>query len=157
MRVIYILAAMIVLGYGCSGSIANTKRVNTEASLPVSFRFDEMGLTKVINSSINRKKGSMSTLYGNDVAFGHSSTAADSSYPAGSVLALVTWKQQEDENWFGANIPGALIGIELVKVTPQTVSYRLYKGDSLAPADTDTLQMNARIKYILAEKPSIIP
>jgi hypothetical protein len=149
---------MMMLSFGCGSD--KRQLINNTASLPDSFKFDEMGLTRVINSAINRKKSTMSTLYGNDVAFSHAAATADSSYPAGSVLALVTWKQQEDPNWFGANIPGELAGIELIRVNgPATaISYRQYSGSALRPAlDRDTVQVHTRIRYILGEKPSVMP
>lgn len=159
MRLIYALMIVITLfGFGCSGHVDNAQLVNREASLPSSFQFEAKGLTKVISSSINRKKGTMSTLYGNDQAFQYAHTHADSSYPNGAVLALVTWKQQEDAHWFGANIPGALQSIELVKINGTNASYEQFTGTALAPAtNTDTGLITKRTRYILDEKPAVTP
>ena len=157
MRLIYgLMAAISLFCFGCSGHTGNnTQLINGEAALPASFQFEAKGLTRVITSSINRKKATMSTLYGNKQAFEH---AANSSYPTGAVLALVTWKQQEDGHWFGANIPGALQSIEVVKVNGSSASYEQYNGQSLTPAaSTDTLEVNTRIKYILLERASVTP
>lgn len=159
MRLIYSLVAAITLfSSGCYSHEGDTKLINEEASLPSSFNFEAMGLNKVISSSINRKKSTMSTLYGNDQAFKHAFTAGDSSYPDGSVLALVTWKQQEDEHWFGANIPGELQSIELVKMNGNKATYRYFTGNQLTPVDaTDSSMLNERARYILEEKPLLMP
>jgi hypothetical protein len=153
-----LIAATSLLFFGCSGGVDNAQLINREASLPSSFNFEALGLNKVITSSINRKKSTMSTLYGNDQAFSHAFTTADSNYPNGSVLALVTWKQQEDARWFGANIPGDLVSIELVKINGNTAAYQQFTGSPLAPAvNTDSSLLNNRTRYILEEKPAVTP
>jgi hypothetical protein len=76
------------------------------------------------------------------------------------ILALVTWKQQSDEHWFGANIPGDLQTVEMIKTTPggpgTSINYQRFKGKNLN-FNTDTLGRQARIKYIFDLKPSIMP
>lgn len=159
MRWIYaLMSAITLLNFSCSSHVDSTQLVNKAASLPASFQFEAKGLDKVITSSINRKQATMSTLYGNDPAFKHTLTNADSSYPDGSVLALVTWKQQEDQHWYGANIPGELQSIEVVKINGTTTTYEQFSGSTLTPAaNTDTSLVNRRTRYILAEKPIVTP
>ncbi|HEY1164226.1 MAG TPA: cytochrome P460 family protein [Chitinophaga sp.] len=159
MRLTYALMIVATLfSFGCSSQIDNTQLVNREASLPSSFQFEAKGLNKVISSSINRKKATMSTLYGNDQAFQYAHTHADSSYPNGAVLALVTWKQQEDPRWFGANIPGELQSIELVKINGTNTTYEQFTGTALTPAaNSDTALITKRTRYILDEKPAVTP
>jgi hypothetical protein len=159
MRLIYALMTVVTLfGFGCSRQVDNAQLVNREASVPSSFQFEAKGLTKVISSSINRKKATMSTLFGNDQAFQHAHTSADSSYPNGSVLALVTWKQQEDQHWFGGNIPGELQSIELVKINGTAAIYEQFTGTALRPAaNSDTALITSRTRYILDEKPAVTP
>jgi len=159
MRLIYALMIVATLfSFGCSSDVDNTQLVNREASLPSSFQFEAKGLNKVISTSINRKKATMSTLYGNDQAFQYAQTQADSSYPNGAVLALVTWKQQEDPHWFGANIPGALQSIELVKINGTNATYEQFTGATLTPAaNSDTALITKRTRYILDEKPALTP
>lgn len=129
--------------------------LNAQASVPGNFNFSKLGL-KVICSTINKKRGAMSTLYGNDSAKA-TAMAGDGKCLPGSVFALVTWKQQADERWIGANIPGQLLSIEMVKATPGQVfaSYSRYKGADLK-LDADTSGQNERTKYILGLKPSIM-
>ncbi|MBN9384001.1 MAG: heme-binding domain-containing protein [Chitinophagaceae bacterium] len=77
-------------------------------TMPVEVR-DE----KVITSRIDKSKGTMSTLYGNDIAV--AAARKGIAYPAHSVLTLVTWRQKEDEHWYGANIPASIQSVETVK------------------------------------------
>jgi hypothetical protein len=72
---------------------------------------------RVITSWINKRDATMSTLYGNDVAVRYARTSAERMYPAGSVLSVVTWSQQEDPRWFGAKIPQKVESVEFVAVT----------------------------------------
>lgn len=51
-------------------------------------------------------------LYGNDLAYNYAKTSDEGNYPTGSVLYLVIWQLQEDEQWFGSNIPGKVKKIE---------------------------------------------
>ncbi|KAA2241913.1 hypothetical protein F0L74_18815 [Chitinophaga agrisoli] len=162
MKLLHIIAPVIIILSlaACTAPVLeDAGQLNKAASLPAAFDFNKMGL-KVITSSVNRKTGTMSTLYGNATAFDYVVDSTDNQYPAGSVLALITWKQQEDKRWYGANIPGELLTVEMVKkgATADDISYKQYEGQALSPAPgIDTLQQNARIRYILAQKPAILP
>jgi len=143
----------------CSGKVDSARLINQHASLPSSFNFSGMGL-KVITSSINSRKATMSTLYGNGPAL-ERAIAGTATHEAGEVYALVTWRQQEDPKWFGARIPGELQTVELIRTArakgeDMVVSYRKFKGKKLA-LDPDTLQQQARITYIFGQKPSVTP
>lgn len=124
------------------------------AALPETFHFSQLKL-KVITSSINKKQATMSTLYGNQAA--RLKTLAGNKEPVpAKVLALITWEQQADPNWFGANIPGGLKSAEVLKINNGKVSYQRYKGQNLV-SDQDTTQNQARINYILEQRPSVMP
>jgi hypothetical protein len=159
MRANYIvLSALIISLASCSGN-DEEQLINTKASLPASFNFNKMDL-KVINSSINPGKSTMSTLYGNQPAL--EMMKSGKAHQGGEVLALVTWKQQEDEHWFGAKIPGALVGIELIKTStapnggrPDLI-YQRYAGSELV-LNKDTTGKAKSIQYILGQAPSILP
>src|SRR5713226_7032884 len=60
----------------------------------------------VITSAVNKLDSTMWTLFGNDLAVKYARTNSGHDYPAGSMLSLVTWEQQEDRRWFGGRIPG---------------------------------------------------
>jgi len=123
----------------------------------------------VITSFVNRREGTMSTLYGNEIAV--KSARAGRAYPGGANLSLVTWSQRDDAHWFGGRIPNAVHSIEVMRypaagvgasaapssaASPAAPSYERYEGAGmkqvLAPADID-----ARIKYIAAQKASVLP
>jgi len=142
----------------CTNTYDAPDNINTKASLPDSFKFSPAGL-KVINSSINKIHGTMATLYGNPLAL-KKAIAFNSEKVAGEVFTLVTWKQQPDAHWFGANIPGDLQSVEVVKTTSYgdavTISYQRYEGKNLT-LNTDTVRQGERIKFIFDEKPSVMP
>jgi hypothetical protein len=155
MRPAYILLAFTsIMLPACTGNTNKSTLVNNMASLPSSFNFCKMGF-KVITSSINKKLGTMSTLYGNEPAI---KAAGTDSATAGEVFALITWKQQADDHWFGAKIPANLLSVEYVSTgeTGNSVSYQKFAGKNLV-LSMDTANSQARIKYIFDQKPSVMP
>lgn len=162
MKTIHLLCsalAIMLLG-SCSSSNASTDLVNQEASLPSSFDFNKLGL-KVITSSINNKKHTMSTLYGNELALKSAAQGRSKGLQPGEVMALITWNQQEDDRWFGANIPGNLHSLELIKTVPikggkASINYQRFDGDKLT-LNPDTVHNQESIKYIFDQRPSVMP
>jgi len=158
MKTIYfILAGFLLTLAACNDKPDTASLVNNKASLPPSFNFDKMGL-KVITSSINKKRHTMSILYGNEQAL-NTAKLDNKSIIAGETFALVTWSQQADEHWFGAKIPADLLAVEVIKTT-QTgengIQYQRFEGKTLA-VNSDTLHRFERINYILGQKPSVMP
>ncbi len=84
-------------------------------------------------------------------------------YPAGSVLTLVTWFQQEDRHWYGAQIPGRIKSIEFVQVKTgagngTSYDYQDYEGTPLAKMpDKDEATLTVRVGSILGQKASVMP
>lgn len=111
---------------------------------------------KVITSGLNPSESTMSTLFGNDTAVEYSRTTTQRNYPPGSVLALVTWSQQEDLRWFGARIPAHPKSVELVAVGP-AYSYRSYEGAPLRETKTSQRHADERIAYFLSQRASVMP
>jgi hypothetical protein len=117
---------------------------------------------RIITSEIDRTSGTMSTLYGNDDAVIYARTHTQSNYPAGSVLAFVTWTQKPDERWFGANIPSAAKSIEFVTVKstggiPAFV-YERYEGLPLKKVSSqEGATSNERIGYLLSRRAAVLP
>lgn len=107
--------------------------LNEEASLEETNELPENPLLlHAITSSIQYRDSTMSTLYGNDMAFVYAGTHGDSHYPDGAVLYEVTWRQQADEQWVGAKIPKKIIMIERVGFAKDgDAAYTVYKGDRL--------------------------
>ena len=85
---------------------------------------------KVITSWVDKQASTMSTMFGNDVAVRYARTNPEAKYPAGSVLSVVTWSQQEDPRWFGGNIPAKAKSVEFVSVGTgvNAYSYQRYEG-----------------------------
>jgi len=157
MKNIIILLIISLLAISCKPKIDSQDLTNDIASLPSALIFSKSGL-KVINSSINKAQGTMSTLYGNQLALINFKSDSNKLAP-GEVIELITWKQQADEHWFGANIPGNLQALEVIKTglgpLASTTYYR-FLGRTLKP-DNDTTKNQSRINYIFEQKASVMP
>ncbi|WP_158991177.1 hypothetical protein [Mucilaginibacter sp. L196] len=150
--ILFILSLFVA---ACSNPPGNP--LNQEASFPPSFDLTKMGL-KVITSSINKKQATMNTLYGNAAAL---KDATDSTqHQPGETFALVTWKQKADGHWFGANIPGDLQSVTMLKTSGQsgaiTLNCQKYTGKNLTMS-ADTVGNSAITKFILSERASVMP
>ncbi len=169
-----LLAAILSCGIlGCSFSILGcagqnpriaTKR-NDTASLTGDLPTNPLEW-KVITSSVDKQNSTMSTLFGNDIAIQYARTNAKHDYPAGSILSLVTWTQQEDPRWFGGNIPSAPKSVEFVTVATSpdhkpTYTYESYSGVPLKKITTennpDNLAPDSRAAYLLAQRAAVMP
>ena len=110
---------------------------NRGAVLPQSLPWQPLGWN-VITMFVDPKAHTMATLFGNDAAMqavkAHGASFGKSpAYPAGSVLALVTWAQREDPHWFGGRIPDNPQSIEFARIdaSGKPGSYRCYDGPLL--------------------------
>ncbi|MFC6100000.1 hypothetical protein [Olivibacter domesticus] len=112
---LYITLTIAVLSlFGCNPK--NGLGLNENASLNSFGDLPENPLLlNAITTSILQKDGSMTILYGNDLAYNHAKMSSKGNYPTGSVLYGVIWKLQEDEQWFGANIPENIRKIERIE------------------------------------------
>jgi hypothetical protein len=110
---------------------------NRSAALPRSLPYQSLGW-RVVTMFVNPKAHTMATLFGNDAAM-QTVTAQGSdfdrspAYPAGSVLALVTWNQREDPHWFGGRIPDSPLSVEFAEsgASGEAGVYRCYGGPLL--------------------------
>jgi hypothetical protein len=119
----------------------------------------------VITSFVNRKEGTMSTLYGNAAAV--ESARSGHFYSTGAVVSLVTWSQREDPHWFGGRIPNEVRSIEVIYFPPSgsllsssstdPPVYEYYEGPARAKKTRAEPEMQARLKYITALKASVMP
>ena len=152
-----IAASMLGLG-GCSDRTnprVETK-LNQDAALVGDLPSNPLQ-GRVITSWINKRDSTMSTLYGNDVAVQYARTNADKMYPAGSVLSVVTWSQQEDPRWFGAKIPQKVGSVEFVAmIGPGAYTYQRYEGSPLKKVG-DGVAPNDRAAYVLAQRAAVMP
>ena len=158
-RLVYIVFLLIAIEFSaCRHRPDGAELINTKASIPASFHFDELGL-KVISSEISHRDSTLSTLYGNDAA--RTTVLMNSGlHSKGELFAFVTWKQQPDEKWFGAIVPAELKTVELVRIisgaAADGIKYQRFAGKDLV-LDRDILGNQDRIKYILNQKPSVLP
>lgn len=118
---------------------------------------------KLISSSIDTARSTMSTLYGNDVAVTYVRSHAEHSYPPASILSLVTWSQKEDNRWYGAQIPNRVQSVEFVFVTatPENLphyAYQLYSGSPLVKNSSEEgLAPSDRAIYLLSQRAAVLP
>ena len=131
-------------------------RLNDEAALMGELPSNPLR-GKVITSWVNKKDATMSTMIGNDVAVQYARTSAEMRYPAGSVLSVVTWSQQEDPRWFGGNIPQKTTAVEFVRVTgPGAYSYERYEGSPLKKVASGE-EPKSRAAFLLAQRAAVMP
>ena len=150
--------ALLSFALGCSRTPSNSEVFNQPAAIPAGAPLDPLQW-KVITSSIDAPHQTMSMLFGNDVAVASARSGKQGKYPAGAVLSLVTWAQQEDRHWFGARIPKQFQTMEIVKVTPgaegeTTTSYERFEGQGLQKASDGD---EARKAYILLQRAAVMP
>jgi hypothetical protein len=159
-----LLSAALLLGVvGCSDEV-NPRvktRLNQDAALTGDLPSNPLQ-GKVITSWINRQDGTMSTMFGNDVAVQYARTSAEKMYPAGSVLSVVTWGQQEDPRWFGAKIPEKTKAVEIVTMTaPGAYTYQRYEGlplKKVVSGGSGDLDVGVkRGAYLLAQRAAVMP
>jgi hypothetical protein len=109
----------------------------------------------------------MATLYGNDPAIlavrartdASASGSRSPAYPAGAVLALVTWAQRDDPHWFGARIPDAPFSVEFVQVggAGEASSYRRFAGIALTENPLPADAAAQRSGFVLGLAPASLP
>jgi hypothetical protein len=151
----------LVLGTGCSRHPATSELFNDAAAIPNGAPVQPLAW-RVITSSIDPVHQTMSTLFGNDIAIDSARTPAHAAYPAGSVLALVTWSEKEDEHWFGARIPKQFQSMEIVRVTQgadgkAATSYERREWPSLQKASDAAADAEAKQNSILGQRASVMP
>jgi len=142
---------------GCSGNARKVHPASTNLQARVQGQLPYNPLAwKPITTFANAHASTASTLYGNDAAVTYARTTAGSAYPAGAVLALVTWQQRDDPHWFGARIPGAPQSVEFVTIGAQP-EYALYRGSPLAHVDVAAKEAAARIDALTHERAAVMP
>jgi hypothetical protein len=152
-----LISAVTILG-SCKPTTDPNQLINYKASLRQTFKLSELH-QKVITNFINKRKHTTSILYGNGAAYAAAVAIKPVTVP-GESFTLVTWRQQDDQHWFGALIPGDLLSAETLKVAGKneslTYNYQKYSGKNLGKL-ADTTGNESRIKFILSQKASITP
>jgi hypothetical protein len=139
--------------------------VNNHAALPTSLPHQPLGWS-AITMYVDPTVRTMAALYGNEEAMrGVDARRFPSAepdrpvYPAGAVLALVTWGQRDDPHWFGARIPETPQSVEFVQVAAagQTTSYRRFAGAGLVEDLGASGQAAERTSFVLGLAPAPLP
>lgn len=156
-------AMFAVCLFGCSRQNPNVRTAfNHSAALVGDLPYNPLQW-RVIASWANTEDSTMSTLYGNDAAVSYARTNLKRNYPAGSILALVTWHQQDDPRWFGGRIPAEPKSVEFVAITAssdQRISYE-YQEYEGSPLKRTSMQQaatpNDRIAFLMAQRAAVFP
>ncbi|AZA79742.1 hypothetical protein EG347_20765 [Chryseobacterium sp. G0186] len=153
----YSLYLIFIVFVSCQKKAENI--LNLEASIQQTEELKENPLLmNPITSSIQPKIKTMSTLYGNDVAFNYAKTNFNSNYPQNAVLYEVTWAQQSDEFWFGANIPKNVISVEKISYLDKgLITYEMFQGNTLKKVKIDSKDEDVRKEVILSQKMAVSP
>jgi hypothetical protein len=139
------------------------------AALPASLPYQPLGWS-AITMYVDARNHTMATLYGNSSAMQavHARLVADAdakgtayrpSYPAGALLALVTWAQRDDPHWFGARIPDTPQTVEFAQIEPtgKANSYRRFAGPDLIEDHANAAVALERVDFILNLAPARLP
>lgn len=136
---------------------------NAAAALLSDLPWQPLGW-RAITMYVDPRTRTTATLFGNDVALrvvarGDAAHTQPPSYPAGSVLALVTWAQRDDPHWFGGRIPDRPLAVEFVQVASgkNEDAYRAFEGDGLAEAHVETKTAAQSRDFILNLAPAPLP
>jgi hypothetical protein len=164
MSKIHLLSAVISLSVvGCSNQNPRVAtRLNDAAALTGDLPVNPLQW-KVITSAINKQDSTMYTLFGNDIAVQYARAHLQHDYPAGAVLSLVTWNQQEDPRWFGGKIPSAPKSVEFVTIGSDsdhkpTFAYQDFEGTPLKKVSTQSgLDPDSRAAYLVAQRAAVMP
>ena len=164
MKTIHVLAAALLLMLiGCSQPNARvTTRFNRDAEVSGELPYNAL-LWEVIASTLNHNDHTLATVLGNDRAIAYARKNATHAYPAGSVLSVITWSQEEDPRWFGGNIPDNVRSVEFLEVQSGpnhggTYLYSLYGGSPLRKlVSTEEKSPNGRAAYILGQRAAVMP
>ena len=100
----------------------------------------------------------MATLYGNDAAVDAVEARRTApAYPAGAVLALVTWARRDDPHWFGARIPDRPLSVEFVELGAQQPAYHRFSGTELTEDEGAANIAAQRASFVLGLAPAPLP
>ncbi|MEH6309180.1 hypothetical protein RYH73_26245 [Olivibacter sp. CPCC 100613] len=153
---LYISLSIVVLSlFGCNPK--NGLGLNENASINNLGNLSENPLLlKAISASIHQKDNSMTMLYGNDFAYNYAKMSSKDNYPTGSILYGVTWQLQEDEQWFGANIPENIRKIERIEFLDNNkIDYKRFDSKGVEEINTDDAQ--ERIDQIKGMQMAVTP
>ena len=141
-----------------TAQVTGTEVVNNAAAVANATHLPHQPLAwGAITMYVDPKNHTMATLYGDDAAMDAvEAHRAAPAYPAGAVLALVTWTQRDDPHWFGARIPDRPVSVEFVEAGGQP-HYRRFSGTALEEDEGATKIAVERASFMLGLAPAQLP
>ena len=113
-------------------------------------------LLNAITTSFHPKDSLMTVLYGNKLAYNYAKISGDGNYPISAVLYSVTWQLQDDEQWFGANVPKNIKSIERLEFLEKNkTTYNHFDSNGIKYITSDNVQK--RINHIKEMKMAVSP
>lgn len=114
----------------------------------------DAGQLKFIASSLNKKKETMSALYGNSQAL--QSLSKKSAQPeAGTKMKLVTWKYHENPQYVGGTITGELLSVETIETNLNKVT-SYHQDNSSEEGNAPPVDKEQRIQYMMGYQPIVM-
>jgi len=120
----------------------------------------EAGDMKVITVALDKKRKTMSVLFGNALAYDAAKNFPDKHSP-GEIFTLVTWEEVDNPNWYGATINGKVQLVEAVETTEAAnggiqFDYEVSHG---APSSINMrgASDDERVQYILSMRSAVFP
>ena len=164
MRILGFLGAAFMFALlGCSQPNARVQtRFNNDAELTGKLPYNPFSW-QLISSTLNRNGHAVSAFVGNEQAVKYARTNAAGDYPAGSVICVITWSQQEDPRWFGGNIPQKLQSVEFLEVQsgPDNARNYLYSSYAGSPLVKSTFfaqsSPSGRAAQLLSQRAAVMP
>ena len=157
----FVLVGASVVSLAWGGARTIDTHTDGTASLRAVLPFDPFEWA-VIASFVDPGQKTMATLYGNEVAVEAARSNNGPTYPAGSVLSLVTWRQRDDPDWFGARVPDVVRSVEFVELRAEggsssTATYAHFSHPWLGPSPASSSEQEARIHSLLTQRASDLP
>lgn len=115
----------------------------------------DAGQLKFISSSLNKKKETMSALYGNNQAV-QSLLKKNNEPEPGTEMTLVTWKYHENPQYVGGTITGELLSIEKVETNSNRIT-SYHKESTVEKEKIEPADKKQRIQYMLSYQPVVMP
>lgn len=151
----YILTGIVTVS--CTTQTDST--INMESSILQLGDLPENPLLLTpLSTGIQPKNSSMFTVYGNYEAVQYYKQVPNSTNFANAAIYKVTWKQKEDEVWFGGNIPAQIKSVERVTFNKeQWPVYELYTGVSMKKVMIEKQKSIKRANEIMTQKIAVLP
>ena len=150
MKKLSIAVVIALVLSGCANQEPRRQDVNEESALKAKLPYPVLDW-RVLTVVADREKRTMSTLFANNAAA--DAARNNLTYPAGAVVALVTWHQLDNPNWFGSRVPGAPQQIEIVEYSSGGPKYRSFEE----PAFQEQNKNADRVPYITSLKAVPLP